>query len=255
MNRDSVTASDPRQHARVVTPDLDLLSSATALGSTADPQVYLRGGCQKDVIIHEIVDYIHLVPPIGEEQVVSDNGTAQFVLRSAAKKPKLHSVSVEEWALANTRIMDILSRSAADKGVLRDYMAYTMKVCELYKCYERTTVLQYDREYRHLQARYGFRWGTDTPHLHTLHLRLKSTLPAGAGAAVGSAHRIGGQHGQGQRQRRPADGQSPVCFQYNSRDGCSYGAACKFRHVCSESGCGEPHPKVRHSTAPATGGR
>ena len=109
--------------------------------------------------------------------VISEQGSAQIIHRTAARKPKITEVSVEEWCLANTRIMDLLI--AKSPQVITDYMLHTMKVCELFKYYERLSVLQFDREYRHMQAHQWSSWGTDTPHLHTLHLRLKAASSEG----------------------------------------------------------------------------
>jgi len=207
----------------------------------ADPQIFLQGGCDpRTTKVYEIIDYIHLIPPVTEEQVLSEQGDVQFVYRNAPKKPKLQTISVEEWCLANTRIMDLLMQSASFP--VQDYMSYTMKICELFKHYQRQTVLQYDREYRHLQARHAFRWGTDSPHLHTLHLRLKppssstsSSVPLLYSRSQGSRHRA-----------------AQVCYQYNSRAGCSYGESCKFSHVCSEPGCSVQHSRADHHHQSAT---
>ncbi len=76
-----------------------------------DPLVFLRGGCNNKTrakTLYEIGDFINLVLPVLEEQVMSEQGQVRPVYRSAPRKPKLESVSVEEWCLANTRIMDIL---------------------------------------------------------------------------------------------------------------------------------------------------
>ncbi len=201
----------------------------------------------KDIKVHEIADYIYLVPPVAEEQVVSEQGDVQFIYRNAPRRPKLQNIAVEEWCLANTRIMDMLINTRQlDGNTLRDYMCYTMKTCELFKHYQRPTVLQYDREYRHLQARHAFRWGTDCPHLHTLHLRLKQVT-----SSVTSSTTVSGRS-QGHRGRGPsAGGGSQVCFQYNSREGCSYGDDCRFRHACSETGCTASHSKVNHQAREA----
>ena len=232
-------------------PRADIFGAAAAPQS-ADPQAYLRGGCDpKTLNVHEIVDYVNLVPPVMEEEVISEHGTSQFVHRSGAKRPKLANVAIEEWCLANTRIMDILVSESP--SILRDYMAYTMKVCELFKCYERPSVLQYDREYRYMQARQCFRWGTDAPHLHTLHLRLKSVAPSGASMTQRTANYTS------QRSRRTAatttDGQQQVCYQFNSKDGCSYGSTCRYKHACSEKGCTEHHPRVLHHPSGTGAGR
>ena len=230
------------------TSNILLSSSDGATTQAADPQIYLRGGCDpRNLKVHEIVDYIHLIPPVVEEQVVSEQGEAQFIYRNAPRKPKLQTISVEEWCLANTRIMDILlTTNQLNELTLKDYMCYTMKVCELFKCYQRPSVLQYDREYRHLQARHNFRWGTDCPHLHTLHLRLK---PLGSMTTAGPAGRNQGQKRHGQN----VPGRDQICFQYNSRQGCSYGESCRFKHGCSEPGCTASHSKVDHQARGSAG--
>ena len=103
----NVTSAAGQRGAAAHGITLDLLQTGTAMTQSADPQIYLRGGCDpRATKVHEIVDYIHLVPPVVEEQVVSEQGEAQFIYRNAPRKPKLHSITVEEWCLANTRIMD-----------------------------------------------------------------------------------------------------------------------------------------------------
>ncbi len=218
---------------------------------STDPLVFLRGGCNDNAgakTVYEIVDFINLVPPVLEEQVMSEQGQVQLVYRSAPRKPKLESVSVEEWCLANTRIMEMLLTSRDwEVSVLKDYICHTMKVCEFFKHYQRPSVLQYDREYRHLQARHGFRWGTDCPHLHTLHLRLKQQPSSTATAARSHAA----------RHNNPRSNGSQLCFQFNSRQGCSYGDSCRFRHQCSEPGCVSSHPRTDHRAdgQPVSGSR
>lgn len=52
-----------------------------------------------------------------------------------------------------------------------DYLSYTTKIYQLVQKCRLSSVLQYDREYRQLQASMDFRWGTDVQHLHMLHLQ------------------------------------------------------------------------------------
>ena len=61
----------------------------------------------------DIVDNVNLVAPMVEEQVLVDSGGVEMVVRNAPRRPKLASVSVEEWCLANTRIMDKLMNSGS----------------------------------------------------------------------------------------------------------------------------------------------
>ncbi len=178
--------------------------------TAVDPQVYLRVGLMTlpGAVANDIVDFINLVPPVVEEEVISEHSSVQIVHRPAARKPQITEISVEEWCLANTRIMDVLI--AKPPQVLKDYMVHTMKVCELFKYYERPSVLQFEREYRHMQARQGFRWGTDTPHQgHN-----KVAAP------------------RQQQTRQSVKARQQVCYWCNSKNGCS--ATCRFAHVCSE---------------------
>ena len=171
---------DP-QLAMPPSTSLPISSSAASTSTTGgrfDLHVYLRQGepVNSKFTLMYIVGNVNLVAPMVEEQVLVDSGGVKMVVRNAPRRPKLASVSVEEWCLANTRIMDKLmnSGSLCDPHSIRDYMAYTIKVCEYFRTFDKISVLQYNREYRHLQAQYGFRWGTDTPHLSRVHLKPKT---------------------------------------------------------------------------------
>lgn len=203
-------------------------------GGVTDPQVYLRGG--SGVKFHDILDFIHMIPPLSKKHIISDKNGVQILHRSGPKKPKLQTISIEQWCLANTRIMDmLLTQDERDSTSLRDYMAYTIKVCQLFTAYDKITVLQYDREYIYLQSQYGFRWGTDAPHIHTVHLKVKTTTvgvsitrPYYPSSARGAVH------------------SDQLCRLFNTREGCHYGTTCKFAHQCSQPGCKLAHSRLDH---------
>ena len=118
-----------------------LISSSAASTSTTggifDPHVYLSQGepVNSKFTVTDIVDNVNPLAPMVEEQVLVYSGGVEMVVRNAPRRPKLASVSVEEWCLANTRIMDKLmnSGSLCDPRSIRDYMAYTIKVCENFR--------------------------------------------------------------------------------------------------------------------------
>ena len=87
-------------------------SAASTTGGIFDPHVYLRQGepVNSKFTVMDIVDNVNLVPPMVEEQVLVDSGGVEMVVMNAPRRPKLASVSVEEWCLANTRIMDKLMK-------------------------------------------------------------------------------------------------------------------------------------------------
>ena len=60
-----------------------------------------------------------------------------------------------------------------------DYLAYTVKIHELADAYMWPTVFSFDRAYRQMQAKYRFRWGSNSPYLARFHLRPRqATGPA-----------------------------------------------------------------------------
>jgi len=72
------------------------------------------------------------------------------------------------WVAANARIMHKLSKTGKLSGPsqIPNYLSYTVKVAELLKSHTLASVVVYNNEYRKLQHQYGFRWGSDSQHLH-----------------------------------------------------------------------------------------
>lgn len=202
----------------------DLTGGESTPHAHADPQVYINKGSYSKVNFYDILDFINAIPPLQEKCVMESDGIEMLVRNVGNKRPKLEDVSIEEWALGNVRIMHELYAAGKLNSAcsLKDYMSYTAKICELFRAFDRSSVLQYDREYRHLQACHHFRWGCDVPHLHTVHLRLKPVPEASSTA------------------QRPA--RVPICKLYNSEAGCHY-RKCKYSHVCNQPGCFKPHPR------------
>ena len=205
-------------------------------GSLSDPQVYLKGGSASKSKHLDIVNFIHLVTPLVEEQVLCNENGVEMLFRTGNKTPSLEVVSTEEWCLANARIMnELLDCGLLGVAGIKDYLSYTVKMCDLFMHFDHVSVLKYDREYRHLQSLYSFRWGTDTPHLYNTCLRPKPLRSA-------TNH----DTGRGAR-KHPVE----VCRLFNSNKGCHYGDRCKFVHRCSEPGCRQSHSRATaHVQAP-----
>ena len=117
-----------------------------------------------------------------------------------------------------------------------DYLAYTLKICDLFKHYDKCSVVQFDREYRHLQSVYEFRWGTDAPHLHSTRLRPK----------IMYSHNTGTPSFNREKHRHAAE----ICKLYNTSKGCHYASNCKFLHKCSEPAYEKVHSRARAHVAP-----
>ena len=202
-----------------------------------------RGECE---ITPLDIDFVNLVPSLSEEQVLRSDGGVELVIKGSTRRPKLEHIAIEDWCIANTRIMDsLLSSGSLDTVGLHDYNAYTVKVCVMFRVFERTSVLQYDREYRHLQARNGFRWGVDVPHLFQVHLVRKVSVRPKEKFQKSSKRPI----------KTVSSDRIEICRLYNSVKGCHFRPRCRFRHVWSEPGCEKLHSFIDHASTTDTSER
>ena len=112
-----------------------------------------------------------------DESVLSEQGGCQLLIRAGTKKVKLEQVSPMSWSAANIKIlMELLREGTLKQEGIFDYLAYTVKVSELAGSFIWTSVLHFDRAYRKLQAQHQFRWGSDAPHLHGVHLKPRTPV-------------------------------------------------------------------------------
>ena len=208
---------------------------SNTLTGAVNPLVYLTGP-SAETKAYDICDFVNLSAPITVEwSECKDSAEVleQYIkAKSGAKRPKLEDVTVAQWGIANTRIMDKLFHADGIVNTigLRQYMAYTCKVFELLQKYDRVKVLQYDRRYRMLQATHLFPWGTDLPHLDSMHLTQEISNKQTSGKTT-----AGGQQGKQQ---------STICHMYNQLHGCKFGQRCNFKHVCNK--CQAGHPEFAH---------
>ena len=73
-------------------------------------------------------------------------------------------------------IPEVITEPGKAEGLVY-YLAYTAMIADLASRYEWSSILEFDRKYRELQAEHGFLWGTQHAHpeRHTLiHKRGKS---------------------------------------------------------------------------------
>ena len=217
----------------------DLLQSTTPnteannpLRLDLDPQAYLRKGNTTNNY-RPIVNYIPRAANCEEEEVEIAAGVS-IKLKSSAKT-KLENVTPAQWTVANARILaELLDDTPASdtKRVTLDYLSHTAKMGELATRYTWSSVILLDDEYRRQQAAYGFRWGSDTPHMSMLVLREREKQ----------------KHRHPRSTIKPQE--SPVCHMYNSGKTCTYGKECRFRHTCAT--CGGDHPQAHHSATPTS---
>ncbi|MEW8561399.1 MAG: hypothetical protein AB2541_04815, partial [Candidatus Thiodiazotropha sp.] len=204
--------------------------------SWSDPQIHIASATGKSAsTFHDICDF---VPHSIEEDVVVGGEGEQKLIKSGPKKPRLESLTLSQWSVANLSILYKLVNEGKLLGPsLMDYLSYTTKVYQLVQRFSLTSVLLYDREYRKLQATMNFRWGTDVQHLHTLFLQ-----PRPNSGTQGNPTNVQkkGNINQSASSKPRLDRRIDICRNYNSDKGCSYDQ-CRYKHKCILPGCGQAH--------------
>ena len=95
-------------------------------------------------------------------------------------------------------------------------------VRELAARYTWQSVLLVDEEYRQRQAKQGFPWGTDAPHLGTVMLRDR-------GLQLAPQQKKATTGGNANRSRPIGPSGKELCLQFN-RGTFHYGARCQYEH-------------------------
>ena len=197
-----------------------------------------------------IPDFVSRLTPQDDEKIISSDDSARLTLTLGSKKPKLESITMADFSIANIRIFYELltSNRLPTPDDLRDYLSYSVKIFELGKKFTWSSVLKYDDEFRMLQHTYGYPWDKDHSHLHEIML-----VPRwAAGGNQGNQHLSSGS-GSGSHPvlTFPQDaGGTEICRNFNRNRGCTK-TDCRFSHVCNRKvgnkACGKPHAGCNHS--------
>jgi hypothetical protein len=215
-----------------------------------DPRVYLRAPKQSDPHL-DICDFVNLSAPVRIEVTESSDALSLFdqimKAKTGPRKPKLEDVTIAEWGMANQRIMAELFNPPGPETEY--YMAYTLKIFEMFTKFDRVRVLEYDRAYRIKQAASKFLWGTDLPHCSAMTVAAPPRHPIRQFGPT--AQHSGHVSQQGGRRRQGTYGSAgkPICSMYNQQSGCRFGQKCNYSHICDQ--CRESHPSFVHSSQPA----
>ena len=194
--------------------------------SLLDPRTFLTNKMAGEKF-YDIVDFVPGVLT-REEKVTLPGSDSEVTLNIGARKPKLESVTLQQWSAANAKILYQLAQDGKiTMAPLPDYLAYTVKVSQLAEHYEWVSVLAYDQEYRRLQASLGFAFGTDAQHLHTVYLVQKQTSKPGNRPSKARPTNLAGST---KAPVDPASGKE-VCRNYNKAQ-CKWGTLCYRAHVC-----------------------
>ena len=202
-----------------------------------------------------IVYFISSLVPKETEQTLSDMGGSRLLISYGQQRPRLESVSLSQWVVANTRIFHSLlfSCKLPTSRDVRDYLAYTVKIMELAGKYEWTSVLKFDDEFRQLQATYGFPWSHDSTHLHQITLVPKAKPKQNNSTQPSAFNRSF----VGPNTAVYAADNKAICRKFNST-GCQ-NSSCTFAHVCNRKVKGKvkgasSHPTTQHGSPGPTSG-
>ena len=164
--------------------------------------------------------------------VLSSSGDTEgnLVLRTDDNHPYA-GLSTSEWSAANCRVLNyMLANGNLRRDHVEYYLAYSTVIYEFMDKYEWSSILEFDYQYREMQAEHGHQWGTLAPHL-----QLHVLVPIGS--AIGSR-----ESSRNRRQHQQVDGNQVDCMQFKVKGWCTFGDSCKYTHA-------QPRPHM--SRAPA----
>lgn len=196
-----------------------------------DPQIYLKTDTLVKKKYKKIINYIPKSRANDDREVKLADGV--YIKTDQGSKTKVDSVSPSQWITANASILaEIIKEECQSPELLNmitDYLSYSAKIGELGGRFTWSTVMSYDDEYRDLQSRYGFRWGTDSSHMSTVILSPRDVKSSQSQRFTKNNNFTPQKNGK-------------TCGYFNYDKKCPHEPNCKFNHVCEL--CGKDHSKL-----------
>ena len=188
---------------------------------------------------------------VDQEDSLTTSSGIQLTFKRKAKKLEPEQVTPAQWISANSRIFDLLAPSFSSNEKAQ-YHEFTRQIGDLLQVYTEPSVMALDFEHRMHVTATGRRWDDISLHLERFHLRFKCPIASANAQSNGQA---GNSSQSVQTVSKPVSKRSNrPCYAYNTKAGCPYPDSCKYKHKCSERGCGEKQPKYEHEKfrAPAS---
>lgn len=210
-----------------------------------NPQIYLRGKQNRTgtVSYESILDYIPKRSRSNEDEFEISDGVV--IKMKSRNKLGVENVTPSQWIVASCNILAEIIKNESESlskdqlaTLVCDYMSYSAKIGDLGSRFTWSSVMIYDDEFREIQHKHGFRWGSDSEHLTTVSLKEREKSSS-------SANSSGVFKGSAKKPERKY-----YCSKYNEGSVCAYGEECKFLHACEN--CRRAHPKTK---CPALGSK
>ena len=196
-------------------------------------------------VLH-IADFLATLVPTDDERTISDNGISRQVISYGQCKPRLESVTLSQWVVANTSIFSTLlfAGKLSTACNVKDYLACTVKVMELASRYIWESVLKYDDKFHQLQAAYGYPWSYDSHDpLGVTIVSMQAAISKPVQPNNISSSSVSGFISKFNAQVKE------ICRNFNRPKGCSL-PSCLFSHECNRRvngrPCGSPHTAFQH---------
>lgn len=161
-----------------------------------------------------------------KRDIIVDTGSG--CLRSEDTSHPYAHITIAEWGAANCRLMNhLLTTGLLQRTDIEFYLAYTTKIFDLAEKYEWSSILEYDYQYRELQAEHGFSWGISNPHMELQVLVPRTKL----------AHEQ--KHAQGRRKQTEQE----ECKLFLAHGYCRFGDKCRYKHPTKQDAPPQPSTK------------
>lgn len=161
-------------------------------------------------------------------------------LPSGPRSRQVHDLAswLEAWNLY------LPLRLAHDPSMALELVKYQSIICSLFATLDASTVVGYDRLFRHRAARDSFvRWDVLKEDLFVFQASTTGTIGQKTGTPFRKPifNRLGPPTDPKSNYETIAPSGVEICRRFNSSK-CSFGENCRFSHICSHKGCGGAHP-------------
>ena len=170
---------------------------------------------------------------IDHEHVVTTDKEGNLNLKPSKNRPTPDNISVGQWTAANSRTLSKLIPTFSAHDLVY-YLYYTWMICYLLTQFTNSSVFILDNDHRVEVNQTGRTWNNIncTLDVYTLKRRddqyiCSNHVYSTTGAVAGSCSTACVQPRTNQNQPRYVSG---LCWDYNSKEGCSYCYSCLYVH-------------------------